>query len=56
MKKKNLILEVIPEDHAEIKSWAAKQGMTIREWVLKAIARQMRIEHARKDNDTSNQK
>lgn len=53
MEKKNLILEVSVQDHAKIKSWAAAQGKTIKEWVLIAIARQMRIDFDRNHTNES---
>lgn len=56
MEKKNLILEVSVQDHAKIKSWAAAQGKTIKEWVLIAIARQMRIDFDRNHTNESKEK
>jgi Antitoxin ParD len=56
MKKKNLLLEVSPTDHARIKAWAAGQGKTIKEWVMIAIARQMRIDYERETGHLAHKK
>ena len=38
-KRKRLVLDVTPDEHKDIKINAAKRHITIRQWVLRAIAR-----------------
>lgn len=40
-KQKRLILDIKEEDHTRIKVLATKLGMTIKEYVLKVIAKDM---------------
>lgn len=41
-KKMRLVLELRPEEHALIKSTAAQKCMSIKKWVLKAIAQELK--------------
>jgi predicted HicB family RNase H-like nuclease len=46
-KKKYFILEVTPDDHALIKMKAARLGISIKLWIMRAIAEKIKREEER---------
>lgn len=42
--KKRILIDVRPEDHWQVKKMAVGRGITMRLWILRAIAEQLRKE------------
>lgn len=46
---KRLIVEVTPDDHTAVKELATQEGVSMKRWILKAIAYYIRGTHGKEE-------